>query len=54
MAANFIAIRPKEVDREKMLFLESRGLTMERLPYKVFAADPIGEVDRIARQLGFC
>jgi len=44
----------KEVDREKMLFLESRGLTMERLPYKVFAADPIGEVDRIARQLGFC
>ncbi len=42
------------IDREKQLYLESRGLHVERLPYRVFERDPAGEVDRIAHEMGYC
>jgi len=41
------------IDRQKQLCLESRGLEVERLPYRQFERDPVGEVDRIARKLGY-
>lgn len=43
----------RALDREKQRVLESHGLTVNRLTYREFAADPTGQVDRIARDLGF-
>lgn len=43
----------KRLDREKQRDLEARGLTVNRLTYKEFQANPEGEADRIARNLGF-
>jgi hypothetical protein len=44
----------KKLDLEKQRFLESNGLEVRRLTFKVFERDPVGEVDRIARRLGYC
>ena len=44
----------KAIDRAKQQHLESRGLEVERLPYRVFERKPAGEVDRIAREMGYC
>lgn len=43
----------KMLDLEKQRVLESHGLTVNRLTYRVFAADPVGQVDRIAHDLGY-
>lgn len=43
----------KALDREKQRVLEAHGLTVERLTYRSFAADPVGHVDRIAQKLGY-
>lgn len=41
------------IDREKQQHLEAQGLEVERLPFRVFERNPEGEVDRIARKLGY-
>jgi hypothetical protein len=43
----------RRIDLVKQQRLESQGLRVERLPYRVFERDPVGEVNRIARELGF-
>lgn len=43
----------KRIDGEKQRYLESRGVEVERLPYRVFARDPVGQVDRIAAKAGY-
>lgn len=43
----------QRIDLEKQRHLEGQGLTVVRLGYKQFDANPYGEVDRIAGMLGF-
>ncbi len=43
----------KRIDAEKQQYLESHGLTVKRLTFKEFAADPEGVVSRFARAHGF-
>ncbi len=43
----------RTIDRQKQMFLESRGLTVNRLTYAAFDADPVGELRKIAWDLGF-
>jgi len=44
----------KELDSRKQKHLEANGLEVERLTFKAFEADPVGEVDRVAHRMGFC
>jgi hypothetical protein len=43
----------KRIDAEKQRYLESRGLTVRRLTFGQFAADPEAVVSRFARHHGF-
>ncbi len=43
----------RSIDRQKQRHLESRGVSVDRLTYKVFDADPGAAVDETARKLGF-
>lgn len=40
------------LDLEKTRFLESQGLKVIRISWKQFMANPVGVIDRIARELG--
>lgn len=43
----------KKIDLEKQRFLEGQGETVERLTYRQYDADPIGNLVRIAQRLGY-
>ena len=43
----------RRLDLEKQHYLEANGLTLDRVTFREFEADPGGVVDRTAAKLGF-